>query len=334
MVILTATLFLTIEPLLGHLIEPLLYGHSSGLSPVALVISATFWTSLWGPIGLVLAAPMTICLVVMGHHVEYLKFLAVMLGDEPPLSPPEVFYQRMLAGDPAEEIDRAETLLKEQTLIDYFDDVALKGLKLAQIDPSRGYLDPSRVEKIRAAVGELMDDLVELQERMNGPETTAAAAGIKSEPKRPVLCIAGRSKLDECAALMMAHLLGKLGLNARAEMPEVISTLGVIGLEREGAAIVLLSYLDAGSVAHMRYAIRRLRRGLPRVKLLLACWLYDGDRALLREQLKAETIAASLSEAVNHCVAAYQGRDPVSARPLSIQGKNSAGPEPGHLPGV
>jgi predicted PurR-regulated permease PerM len=314
--ILTGLLYVSLDAFVGNLIEPLLYGRTSGLSPFALVVSATFWTFLWGPVGLVLAAPMTICLVVMGRHVERLKFLDVMLGDEPPLSPPEVFYQRMLAGDPAEEIDRAETLSKEHTLISYFDDVALKGLKLAQIDLSRGYLDPSRLDKIRAAVGELMDELAEQQERSNDLEITAAAVDIKSDPGRPVLCIAGRSKLDECAALMMAHLLGKHGFNARADGPDVLSTLGVIGLEKEGAAIVLLSYLDTGSVAHMRYAIRRLRRGLPRVKLLLGCWLFDGNKAHLREQVKADTVAASLSEAVSHFLAAHQGRVLVSTRHL------------------
>jgi predicted PurR-regulated permease PerM len=188
MVVSTGILYLAIEPLLGNIVEPLLYGHSSGLSPVALVVSATFWTSLWGPIGLILAAPMTICLVVMGRHVERLKFLDVMLGDEPPLSPPEIFYQRMLADDPAEEVDRAETVLKEQPLLAYYDDVALKGLKLAQDDLTRGSLDPARVEKIRAAVGELIDDLAEQQERPDDIESIAAVATLNKETERPVLC--------------------------------------------------------------------------------------------------------------------------------------------------
>lgn len=101
MLVRTGILYLTVEPLLGYFVEPLLYGRSSGLSPVGLVISATFWAALWGPIGLVLATPLTICLVVMGRHVERLNFLDIMLGDEPPLSPSELFYQRMLAGNPA-----------------------------------------------------------------------------------------------------------------------------------------------------------------------------------------------------------------------------------------
>ena len=100
---------------------------STGLSPLAVVLSATFWTTLWGPIGLVLATPLTICLVVLGRHVESLKFLDVMFGNRPALSPPEIFYQRMLADDPAEALDKAEEFLKEKPLSAYYDEVALKG---------------------------------------------------------------------------------------------------------------------------------------------------------------------------------------------------------------
>jgi hypothetical protein len=96
MLLWTAALFLVVEPVVGHVIEPLLYGHGTGLSPVAVVASATFWTVLWGPVGLVLATPLTICLVVLGRHVERLEFLDVMFGDRPALSSSELFYQRML----------------------------------------------------------------------------------------------------------------------------------------------------------------------------------------------------------------------------------------------
>ena len=124
MLLWTAALFLVVEPVVGHVIEPLLYGHSTGLSPVAVVASATFWTALWGPVGLVLSTPLTICLVVLGRHVERFEFLDVMFGDRPALSPPELFYQRMLAEDPAEAVDKAEEFLKERPLSIYYDDVA------------------------------------------------------------------------------------------------------------------------------------------------------------------------------------------------------------------
>src|ERR1700719_245065 len=117
MLLWTLALFLVVEPVVGHVIEPMVYGHSTGLSPVAVVASATFWTALWGHIGLVLATPLTVCLVVLGRHVERLEFLDVMFGDRPALSPPEIFYQRMLAGDPTEAAEKAEQFLKERSLV-------------------------------------------------------------------------------------------------------------------------------------------------------------------------------------------------------------------------
>ena len=110
MVLWTALLFIVVEPLVGHVVEPMLFGHSAGLSPVAVVVAATFWTWLWGPIGLILATPLTICLVVLGRHVDRLKFLEVMLGDQPALTPPELIYQRMLAGDPVEASEQARLI--------------------------------------------------------------------------------------------------------------------------------------------------------------------------------------------------------------------------------
>ena len=109
MLLLTALLFVTLEVLAGQVLEPLIYGHSAGLSPVAVILSASFWTWLWGPVGLVIATPLTVCLVVLGRHVERLKFLDIMLGDRPPLSPAQLVYQRMLAGDPLEAIEQAAT---------------------------------------------------------------------------------------------------------------------------------------------------------------------------------------------------------------------------------
>jgi predicted PurR-regulated permease PerM len=194
MLLWTAALFLAVEPIVGHVIEPMLYGHSTGLSPIAVVLSATFWTSLWGPIGLVLATPLTICLVVLGRHVERLQFLDVMFGDRPALSPPEIFYQRMLAGDPTEALDKAEEFLKERPLSTYYDDVALKGLKLAAADVARGSLDAAVTEKIKAVTKELVDDLddqddsTEPSVKTQDAEAAAAVETVEEEPRNlPVL---------------------------------------------------------------------------------------------------------------------------------------------------
>ena len=222
MLLWTAALFLVVEPLVGHVIEPMVYGHSTGLSPVAIVASATFWTALWGPIGLVLATPLTVCLVVLGRHVESLEFLDIMFGDRPPLSPPEIFYQRMLAGDPTEAAEKAEEFLKERSLSSYYDEVALKGLQLAQADTERGALNPERLTKIRDAVAEFASDLSDQDDRAppkvrstTDPEAASAVESVaENAPYEdlPVLsklalppewqgdhpiCVAGRSLIDE-----------------------------------------------------------------------------------------------------------------------------------------
>jgi predicted PurR-regulated permease PerM len=333
MLLWTLALFLVVEPVVGHVIEPMVYGHSTGLSPVAVVASATFWTALWGPIGLVLATPLTVCLVVLGRHVERLEFLDVMFGDRPALSPPEIFYQRMLAGDPTEAAEKAEQFLKERSLASYYDEVALKGLQLAQVDAERGALDQERLTKIRDAVSEFASDVSDQDDRppakINLTTDAEASSAVESvaenaahenlpilskenlppgwQGEHPVLCMAGRSLIDEAAAIMLAQLSTAHGLAARVEGPEALSTTNVFRLETTGVAIVCLVYLDASGPAHMRYSVRRLRRRLPKATIILGCLVRDIDPAaleLLREGAKADLVAASLGEAVKLCIEA------------------------------
>lgn len=332
MLLWTLALFLVVEPIVGHVIEPMVYGHSTGLSPVAVVASATFWTALWGPIGLVLSTPLTVCLVVLGRHVERLEFLDVMFGDRPALSPPEIFYQRMLAGDPTEAAEKAEEFLKERSLSSYYDEVALKGLHLAQADAERGVLDAERARKIRDAVSEFANDLSDQDDRPppKARSTTDAEAASAVESvadnspyenlpvlnkdelssewrgEHPVLCIAGRSPIDEAAAIMLGQLTTAHGLPARVEGAEALSTANVFRLETTGVAIVCLVYLTANSAAHMRYSVRRLRRKLPKATIILGCWVQDMEPARLeqlREGAKADLAAASLGEMVKLCIA-------------------------------
>ena len=331
MLLWTLALFLVVEPVVGHVIEPMVYGHSTGLSPVAVVASATFWTALWGPIGLVLATPLTVCLVVLGRHVERLEFLDVMFGDRPALSPPEIFYQRMLAGDPTEAAEKAEQFLKERSLSSYYDEVALKGLQLAQADSERGALDHERLTKIRDAVAEFASDLAEQDDRpppkvsaTTDAEATSAVESVaedapyedlpvlaKSEllpewqSEHPVLCVAGRSLIDEAAAIMLGQLSTAHGLKARVERAEALSTANIFRLETTGVMIVCLVYLDANAPAHMRYAVRRLRRKLPKATIILGCWMKDVDAGgleRLRDGARADLVAASLGEAVKLCI--------------------------------
>jgi len=291
MVLSTVALFLVVELVAGQIIEPLVYGHSAGLSPVAVIASATFWTWLWGPIGLILATPLTICLVVLGRHVDQLKFLDIMFGDEPPLKPAELIYQRMLARDPVEAAEQARAFLREKPLAAFYDDVLLEGLRLAQTDAERGLLDEERTQGIRDAVAEIVDDLsghedkdeVILQDEAPklGESPLAQLDKIASRPKlgllrerwrteKPVLCIPGLGLLDEAAAMMIAQLLERQGIGARVEQADALSMSRISGWDTKGTAVVCLCYVGNASPAQIRYATRRTRRKNPDIAILVA----------------------------------------------------------------
>jgi len=290
MVLWTAALFLVVEPLTGHVIEPMLYGHSTGLSPVAIVVSATFWTWLWGPIGLVLATPLTICLVVLGRHVERLEFLEVILGNEPALSPPQLLYQRLLAGDPVEVIDQAQEFLKEKSLIEYYDDILLEGIRLAELDARKGLLEEDRAVRIKETVAEVLDDLsshedmraensvpdgdasklLQLTKAETGPSLDATNAVPEEWKEERVLCIPGIGQLDEAVALVVAQVLRKRGFGVRAEQAESLSVSRIFTLDTKGISAICVCYIESASAAQIGYAVRRLRRKVPHAFILIA----------------------------------------------------------------
>ena len=159
----TAALYVVAELLVSQALEPFLYGHSTGLSPFAVVVSAIFWSWLWGPIGLILSTPMTLCLVVLGRHVERFEFLDILLGDRAALTPVESFYQRILAGDVDEAQDYAEGFLKEKSLSAYYDEVAIKGMQMATDDAERGVLREKQLQRVRNTIKALISELSDLR---------------------------------------------------------------------------------------------------------------------------------------------------------------------------
>jgi len=291
MMLMTAALFLVVEPLIGHVIEPMVYGHSSGLSPVAVVASATFWTWLWGPIGLVLATPLTVCLVVLGRHVERLRFLEVLLGDRPALTPSEIAYQRMLAGDPIEVTEQAQAFLKERALIDYYEEILIGALRLAWADLHRGRLDQQQTLRIRDTVSEVVQDLETHEDLADHKATKNALSAAEDEgplvklqqlektgdgslslqirrAQGVVLCIPGRGLLDEAVAMPLAQLLRREGLSAEAKEAETLSMSKLFALEIKGVALICLCFLEHATPAQLHYATRRLRRKAPGVFIL------------------------------------------------------------------
>jgi hypothetical protein len=324
---------------MGQVVEPLVFGHGTGVSPIAVIISTVFWTWLWGPLGLLLAMPLTVCLVVLGRHVEGLNFFEVLLGDKPALTPQQSFYQRVLAGDSAEATYQAELALKEEPLSNYLDDVALKGLQLAERDFERAALDEENLKRINTTVKEIMDDLADFEprrwfrkaepiEKEEAEESQTGLASLKTmdeadeeplpilkagdlapgwEEEGSVLCIGGRTPLDEAAAAMLVGLLNKHGLKARVAEGVTVSAGNIVSLEAAKAKLICLSFLGIGSSsAQIRYLVRRLRRILPSGSIILVgCWTDDAAGApvkAVKETAEADAYATSLHEAAEIAV--------------------------------
>jgi predicted PurR-regulated permease PerM len=334
----TLLLFVLAEGITSQVIEPMTYGSTTGLSPVAVLVVAVFWSWLWGPIGLILSTPMTLCLVVVGRHVKRLEFFDVLLGDRPALTPVETFYQRLLAHDPDEVLEQAEQLLQTRSLSAYYDGVARCGLELAANDIQRGSFAASQVVRLRSDVATLIEELegfddIDPPHRLNArdvavsgverpnrvvralpaPDVAIAVAepedaGAGAAPlRRPlVLCVSGRGPLDDLPAAMMAQLLRKHGFGTRNATHEQTSRAQIGGLDTDGVALVCVTVLEiVGQPPNVRYLLRRLRQRLPEVPIIVGLWqahdplLTDED---MRHMMGADAYVASLRDMVIQAV--------------------------------
>jgi AI-2E family transporter len=296
----TGLLFAGIELVVSNIVEPLVYGGTTGVSSVALIAAATFWTWLWGPIGLLLSTPMTVCLVVLGRHVPRLQFLDILLGNEPVLTPPETFYQRLLADDPEEATEQAEDFTKDRSLAEFFGEVAMPALLRAQTDSDRGALSSERRSTIKNAIEAMLENLVQDGETGSASEPTAIA-----EPERllKIICVAGRNELDEAAALLLTNLL-RSESRFKVETPMPAAALSAdlgYSVPFKDASIVCLSLISTSSPARARYLVRRIRRRAPAARILVGFWGSQKPPLPIEEvthALLAQALAFSLSDAV------------------------------------
>ena len=297
-----AALFASIEAVVSQMIEPFVYGRSMGLSAVAVVAAAVFWTWLWGPVGLLLSTPLTMCFVVLGRHIKALKFLDVMLGNSPPLAIEERLYLRMLAEDADDATDDPEDFLKSNTLSVYYDEVAARALMLAQYDVNRGVLDQLHQERIRDAIKGL---IANLGERKDKSITNALTDFPAAWGNQPVLCVAGRGPLDEAAAMLLLDMLARHGVSARTVSSDQTSAAQIEGLDVEGVKIVCVSYLEPGTYKNARYQVRRLRKRLPDAPVLAIFWGLGADRSRYLDGIEAtecDAVTTGLKETIRHVV--------------------------------
>ena len=315
--LMTASLYIIVELISNNVIEPWLYGASTGLSATAVVVSAVFWTWLWGPLGLLMSTPLTVCLVVLGKYVPQLQFLDILLGDEPVLEPHVKVYQRLLAMDQEEATELVEEYLKEKNLVDVYDEVLIPALGLAEIDRHRGLLDDQRQRYIRQSMKEMVEDLGE-RYRLSDSEAEGAQQterrnangnghgnGDHDEQKGCVLCLPARDEADEIVAMMLAQALEQSGCPARYIPVAALASEMLDIVEKYDAKAVCISALPPSALAHARYLCKRVRGRLKDVPVVIGLWgmKVDPKKALARLACSEhDKVVRSLREAKSEIV--------------------------------
>ena len=323
-------LFIVIELVSNNFIEPLLYGSSTGLSPVAVIAAAVFWTWLWGPIGLLLSTPLTVCAVVLGQHVPGLAFLDVLLGSEPVLSPQQQLYKRLLVGDAIEATEQAEEQLRESSLAEFYDDTLIPALALAEQDHVRGSLGEDQLLRVAESALTMVDNLAEWeiaapaepQAEEGAVVAVAETAQGAAQERRLVLCAGARDELDEAAAAALGQLLEHHGMDVRLLPFRLLQSARLREVDAGHPAVVILSYMSSDSLAHARFLVRRLRRRLPEATIIAGFWGFAAEERSRREPVeatRADRVATSLQEAVESAMAELQPEMPAEpARPLAL----------------
>ncbi|EXL02972.1 AI-2E family transporter [Brucella anthropi] len=327
----TIGLFVIIELLINNVIEPWLYGSRTGLSPLAIIVSAIFWTWLWGPVGLVLSTPLTVCLVVLGRHVPQFEFLEILFGNEPVLDPKERLYQRLLAGDPDEATDNAEEMLERKYLVEFYGSVAIPALLMAERDRLRGVLTEPQLQIVDESTKTLVANLEQIASEEEGddeeiaienPDGDVSASDLElpSGEGRSLLTFGGRKGLDDTAAIMLAQVLAVQGASAEAVVHDALKPANLRALDLSDRDTLIICFLDQQAARHARFAVRRLRRLRPSLRIGVVLWhdpseARSVDREALREEMQADFVACTMIEAV------VEGLSEIEPKPLKAAKK-------------
>jgi predicted PurR-regulated permease PerM len=298
-----AGLFLVLELLTANVAEPLVFGMSSGVSPLALIVAAIFWAWLWGPIGLLLSTPLTACLYVLGRYIPHLEFLEVLLGDEPALATSVNYYQRLLARDQDEAFKIVEQQLAKFALEEVFDTVLVPALVLAKRDGERGDLSEDGEDYILAATRTLLANLNDLatparQIAVDAKQPTTDGSA-DAAAKAAVLGVPAMGEIDELALDMMRQVLVAAGRSMQVASTDMLTSEILALLEKEEHAVVVIAALPPGGVAQTRYLCKRLRARFPALKILVGRWGCKETTENTRKRLTAagaNLVAMSLTD--------------------------------------
>ena len=305
-------LFVILELTVSNLVEPILYGAHTGISSLAILVAAVFWTALWGPIGLLLSTPLTVCLLVVGKNVPQLGFLHILLGDEPPLTPDSRFYQRLLAMDHEEAREVLQKCLAEMPLEDLYENVMIPALALAEQDRHQNLLQDENEKFISQSTRELIDELWDSRAtdiHPSGGDNSGASqdASVFSLPSAPqhcqtqnVLCLPARDEVDEIVGTMLAQLLQRAGHNAECFPLENAERM-LAKISRNKPDVVCISALPPFAIPAARDLYTKIREQNPDQKIVVGLWHFSGDAAQLVRRLglkKGASAFTTLAEIV------------------------------------
>jgi predicted PurR-regulated permease PerM len=326
--LMTLGVFVITEIIVSNFIEPALYGAYTGISSIAVLVAAIFWTAIWGPIGLLLSTPLTLCVVVIGRYVPRLSFLPVLLGDDPVLAPDSRLYQRLLALDRDEARVILVDYLKAKSLEELYDSVLVPALNLAEKDRHRNRIDSDTERYIAQNTKQLVEELyaIDGERRRDASSTgpTSAPSEVSSSDAlqlriRPengavnIVCVPARDEADEIVGKMLVQLLEKNGLRASCvPLQRNAEMISRVMLARPD--VVCISALPPFALVHARALYNKLRAQSPNMKIFVGLWNYPGDieRIASRLQLaEGSRMAITLSEVVNELAGPAEATPPV-----------------------
>ncbi len=336
MPLLTLSFFVLLELLSNNVMEPMLYGRGTGVSPVAVIVAAIFWTWLWGVAGLLLATPMTVCLVVLGKYVPQMEFVSVLLGDEPPLERHVHYYQRLLASDSGDAEDLIDSELEKLGPERVYQEVIMPALALAEQDRHRGRIEPGKADFVQSAIRESIDDVETW--RTENQAVRAARGKIDQDTTRPelatlprdcrinVLCLPSRDEADELCATMLANCL-----RWRGYCVEVASSASLAGemlehADRFEADLIVISALPPAAMMHARYLCKRLGKRLADRKVLIALWTATESLTRARKRFACVSDSRVTGDLAAAMTEVHQLAQPMVVRRATSKPEQAAAP--------
>lgn len=302
--LLSFALFAVLELVIANAVEPWLYGSHTGISPLAILVAAIFWATLWGPVGLILSTPLTLCLILAGRYVPQMSFLEVLLGDAPALKPEELYYQRLLAMDPDEARNVAENYLEKNSLKSLYETVLIPALRLAEEDRHIDVLGDRSAEFISQCTRELIDDLGDSVQQPSS-QNVENDKGVPAEDSRVadanIICVPARDEADKLVGMMLAQLLRQAGYKhvryiAIGAVEDMLKQA-----EQSDSNIIVVSALPPFAVGQARSLCKRLCARLPDAALVVGLWGFSGGVPRAQQRVgpaTADAVATSLTEAM------------------------------------